>query len=226
MWYAFLFFIVLLVDQVTKAIAYALYGKSVMIIPKLFGFEAIPLNTGISFGWLADKSWAQPALIAITGVALLVFLIVFLKLPKRKRFLRFSIIMIMTGAAGNLIDRAVEQGVRDFIYMNFGFTEFNNNVADLAVTAGAVMFILALLFVDEDALFRKHKHHGGAGGEIAASAVPAEALPAADDPQDTAQPAEEQDFPQNETAPPAEGQDAPQSDAPPAEGRDAGKDRG
>ena len=157
MWYAFLFFIVLLVDQLTKAIAYALYGKSIMLIPGLFGFEAIPLNTGISFGWLSDKAWAQPALIAITGIALLVFLIVFLKIPKSKRFLRFSIIMIMTGAAGNLIDRAVEQGVRDFIYINLGFTEFCNNIADFAVTVGAVMFILALLFVDSDALFRRHK---------------------------------------------------------------------
>lgn len=157
MWYAFWFFVILLADQLSKAVAYALYGHGIMLIPNIFGFEAIPLNTGISFGFLAGKEWAQPALIAITGVALLVFLIVFLKIPKKKRFLRYSIIFIMTGAAGNLIDRCVEQGVRDFIYMNLGFTDFYNNVADLAVTAGVVLFILALLFVDEDALFRFRK---------------------------------------------------------------------
>ena len=177
MLYALLFFVLLLVDQLTKALAYATEVSHLAIIPGYFEIDMLRnpatdnLNTGMSFGIAGDEPWAIPVFIAITCVALVVFLIVVMKLPSKKRFLRVSIVFIMAGAAGNLIDRVALGGVRDFIYMNFGFTSFWNNVADLAITAGAVMFILALLFVDDDALFRfgKNKREKQAVAETAAS---------------------------------------------------------
>ncbi|HJB93230.1 MAG TPA: signal peptidase II [Candidatus Borkfalkia stercoripullorum] len=177
MLYALLFFVLLLVDQLTKALAYATEVSHLAIIPGYFEIDMLRnpatdnLNTGMSFGIAGDEPWAIPVFIAITCVALVVFLIVVMKLPSKKRFLRVSIVFIMAGAAGNLIDRVALGGVRDFIYMNFGFTSFWNNVADLAITAGAVMFILALLFVDDDALFRfgKNKREKQAVAEAAAS---------------------------------------------------------
>ena len=177
MLYALLFFVLLLVDQLTKALAYATEVSHLAIIPGYFEIDMLRnpatdnLNTGMSFGIAGDEPWAIPVFIAITCVALVVFLIVVMKLPSKKRFLRVSIVFIMAGAAGNLIDRVALGGVRDFIYMNFGFTSFWNNVADLAITAGAVMFMLALLFVDDDALFRfgKKKKEKQAVAEAAAS---------------------------------------------------------
>ncbi len=177
MLYALLFFVLLLVDQLTKALAYATEVSHLAIIPGYFEIDMLRnpatdnLNTGMSFGIAGDEPWAIPVFIAITCVALVVFLIVVMKLPSKKRFLRVSIVFIMAGAAGNLIDRVALGGVRDFIYMNFGFTSFWNNVADLAITAGAVMFILALLFVDDDAVFRfgKKKKEKQAVAEAAAS---------------------------------------------------------
>ena len=177
MLYALLFFVLLLVDQLTKALAYATEVSHLAIIPGYFEIDMLRnpatdnLNTGMSFGIAGDEPWAIPVFIAITCVALVVFLIVVMKLPAKKRFLRVSIVFIMAGAAGNLIDRVALGGVRDFIYMNFGFTSFWNNVADLAITAGAVMFIRALLFVDDDALFRfgKKKKEKQAVAEAAAS---------------------------------------------------------
>ena len=177
MLYALLFFVLLLVDQLTKALAYATEVSHLAIIPGYFEIDMLRnpatdnLNTGMSFGIAGDEPWAIPVFIAITCVALVVFLIVVMTLPSKKRFLRVSIVFIMAGAAGNLIDRVALGGVRDFIYMNFGFTSFWNNVADLAITAGAVMFILALLFVDDDALFRfgKKKKEKQAVAEAAAS---------------------------------------------------------
>ena len=64
------------------------------------------------------------------------------------------------------------QAVRDFIYMNFGFVDFSNNVADLEITVGAVMLIICLLFVDEEAVFRP------APKEAAVQEGKGEALPA------------------------------------------------
>lgn len=175
--YAILFFVLVFADQLTKAIAYATDVSHLVIIPGILEIDKMSnpatgdLNTGMSFGIAGDEEWAIPVFIAVTCVALVIFFIALAKLPARKRFLRLSIVFIMAGAAGNLIDRAVLQGVRDFIYMNFGFTAFWNNVADLVITAGAVMFILALLFIDDDALFRfgKKKEEKKALEEAAAS---------------------------------------------------------
>ena len=188
MLYALLFFVLLLVDQLTKALAYATEVSHLAIIPGYFEIDMLRnpatdnLNTGMSFGIAGDEPWAIPVFIAITCVALVVFLIVVMKLPSKKRFLRVSIVFIMAGAAGNLIDRAVLEGVRDFIYMNLGFTSFWNNVADLVITAGAVMFILALLFIDDDALFRfgKRKKEEKTVEEAAASLPEGEAAVGSD----------------------------------------------
>lgn len=160
MGYAILFLAVLIADQLTKAIAFALYGNASALHEWISNFLGIKttVNDGISLGWLGDKEWLQPVVIALTCLAVVVFFIVFLKLGKNRRFLRTALVLIIVGAVGNLIDRAVMQGVRDLIYMNFGFVDFSNNIADDAVTVGAVMFVLALLFVDKEAIFRFRKN--------------------------------------------------------------------
>ena len=154
--YAFIFFLLLLADQLSKALAAGLNFEYVQVIPNFLQFH-FTLNPGIAYGSFADAEWLQPTVIAVTCVALVAFFVFFLKIAKDRRFLRTALIFIMIGAAGNLIDRAVMQEVRDFILVsvgNIGFLNFNCNVADIAITVGAVMFILALLFVDREALFR------------------------------------------------------------------------
>ena len=158
--YLFVFLILLFADQITKAAAFAVYGSNgplVYWIPNFLGLDTC-YNSGASFGIAADKEWALPLFIGLTAVAVAVLLVVFFRISKRRRFLRTSLVLIMSGAIGNLIDRIVFQSVRDLIHMNFGFVSFSNNIADLVITVGAVMFILALLFVDDDAIFRPHKH--------------------------------------------------------------------
>lgn len=157
--YLLLFLLVLFADQITKAIAFAVLGPNSGLhvwIPDFLGIKTT-VNTGVSFGWFGDEPWAMPVFIAVTAVALVVFFIFFIKTARRKRFLRVALVLIMAGAAGNLIDRSVMSGVRDLIWMNFGFVQFSNNLADIAIFIGAVMFILALLFVDDDAVFRPNK---------------------------------------------------------------------
>lgn len=171
------FLILLLADQVSKAVAYAMIGpgESVVVIPGFLEFDPLEgLNTGASYGLLADWDFAQPFLIIVTCIALIVMLIVLVKLQKHKRFLRGSLAVIMAGAAGNLVDRIVDSGVRDFIDLsvgNIGFLNFNCNVADIAVTVGAVMLILALLFVDRDSLVRSLMHKKKEKEEVLAAAA-------------------------------------------------------
>lgn len=157
---AIVFFLLLFLDQITKAAAFALMDVNEPVrfwLGKMFGFDTL-INKGMSFGIGADQPWALPLFIGLTSLAIVVMLFFVFRLRPKHRFLRTSLVLIMSGAAGNLIDRVVLGGVRDLIYMDFGFTCFSNNVADLVIFFGAICFILALLFIDEEALFRLGKN--------------------------------------------------------------------
>ena len=178
------FLVLLAADQITKAIAFAVMGENApvtMVIPGFLGFNTV-LNEGISFSIGEDGEWTQPIVIAITAVASIVIAVLICKIPKRRLLLRYALVLILAGAVGNLIDRIAMQAVRDFIYMNFGFVDFSNNVADLEITVGAVMLIICLLFVDEEAVFRSAPKESPAqemkGEEPPAGGLKEEELPA------------------------------------------------
>ena len=176
------FLVLLAADQITKAVAFAVMGENAavtMVIPGFLGFNTV-LNEGISFSIGEGVEWTQPIVIAITAAASIVIAVLICKLPKRRLLLRYALVLILAGAVGNLIDRIAMQAVRDFIYMNFGFVDFSNNVADLEITVGAVMLIICLLFVDEEAIFRSAPKEAAVqeGKGEALPAQGAEALPA------------------------------------------------
>ena len=163
--YAIVFLLLVLLDQGTKAAAFALVDVNEPVrywLGKVFGIDRL-INKGMSFGIGSDTPWALALFIALTSVAIVVLLAFIIKLNKKRRFLKTALVLIMAGAAGNLIDRCILGGVRDLIYMDFRFIInsdylcFSNNIADIVITVGAVMFVLALLFVDSDAIFRAHK---------------------------------------------------------------------
>ena len=178
------FLVLLAADQITKAVAFAVMGENApvtMVIPGFLGFNTV-LNEGISFSIGEGGEWTQPIVIAITAAASIVIAVLICKLPKRRLLLRYALVLILAGAVGNLIDRIAMQAVRDFIYMNFGFVDFSNNVADLEITVGAVMLIICLLFVDEEAIFRSAPKEAavqeGKGEEPPAEGLKEEELPA------------------------------------------------
>ena len=179
------FLVLLAADQITKAIAFAVMGENApvtMVIPGFLGFNTV-LNEGISFSIGEGDEWTQPIVIAITAVASIVIAVLICKIPKRRLLLRYALVLILAGAVGNLIDRIAMQAVRDFIYMDLGFIKpFSNNVADLEITVGAVMLIICLLFVDEEAIFRPAPKESPAqemkGEEPPAGGLKEEELPA------------------------------------------------
>ena len=178
------FLVLLAADQITKAVAFAVMGENAavtMVIPGFLGFNTV-LNEGISFSIGEGGEWTQPIVIAITAAASVVIAVLIFEIPKRRLLLRYALVLILAGAVGNLIDRIAMQAVRDFIYMNFGFVDFSNNVADLEITVGAVMLIICLLFVDEEAVFRSAPKESPAqemkGEEPPAGGLKEEELPA------------------------------------------------
>ena len=104
-------------------------------------------NRGAAFSFLDDAGgWQRWFLVAVsTGVSL--FIAVWLaRVYRQQRLLSWSLCLILGGAVGNLVDRAVQGYVVDFLvfyYDSFYFPAFN--VADAAITCGAALLILDML---------------------------------------------------------------------------------
>lgn len=113
-------------------------------------------NRGVAFGMFSGQRWFILLLTGIIAVGLIWF---YVTMPKKKEYfpLRVSLVLVLSGAVGNIIDRLFRGYVVDF----FEFTFFDwpvFNVADIYVVAGVILLALMIVFVvkDED-LERKKK---------------------------------------------------------------------
>lgn len=142
-------------DQLTKYLLTASLhsaGGTIVVIPDILTF-IYSENTGASFGIFSDAPWV----IMIISIATCIALIVYLLIQKKKahKFLRFSIIVLIAGAVGNIYDRLVFGYVRDFIDYTFLETWFNINfaicnVADIVLFIGAGMLLFYIIFIYKD----------------------------------------------------------------------------
>ena len=132
-------------DQWAKSMAY-----STVLIKGVFEL-LYSENRGAAFGILQGKQWFFFLVAAAVVIAVLVFVA---KLPSGSRYLPLYIAMILllSGAVGNLIDRAVRGFVVDFFYFSLiDFPIFN--VADCYVVCAAGLLILLIgFFYKEDEL--------------------------------------------------------------------------
>jgi signal peptidase II len=72
------------------------------------------------------------------------------RLPPTERLKRVLLGLILGGAVGNLIDRIYDGAVIDFIEMGIGGHWWPvYNVADIAVSVGAVLHLFQLLFLSQ-----------------------------------------------------------------------------
>ena len=137
---------IILLDQITKAI---LIGKNITIIPNILNFTYTE-NTGVAFGIGSSNL----ILIIIVNIVVLGIIIKFIK--ERKEQVNFSIlislILILSGGIGNLIDRIVRGYVIDFIDVNlFKFPNFN--IADISISIG----IISLIFILCNSILKEKK---------------------------------------------------------------------
>ncbi|KJS35631.1 MAG: peptidase A8 signal peptidase II [Hyphomonas sp. BRH_c22] len=99
-------------------------------------------NRGMSYGFLQSEGimrWVLSAVMLVIALGFLVWL-----MRAEGRLLKLSLAMVVGGAFGNLIDRVRFGAVVDFINANDLFFPWVFNVADAAISVGAV-----LLFVDQ-----------------------------------------------------------------------------
>ena len=105
-------------------------------------------NQGIAFGLFSfNENYIYNILTALIALVTLVILIMILK---NDGFKRFSLLMIMGGALGNLYDRIFFSAVPDFLDFHVGnFHWFIFNVADIFITIG-VIFMILIEFIDNN----------------------------------------------------------------------------
>ena len=136
-WLIILGICIILLDQITKAI---LIGKNTTVIPNVLNFTYTE-NTGVAFGIGSNNL----LFIIIVNIIVLGMIIKFIK--EREEQVNFSIlislILILSGGIGNLIDRIVRGYVIDFIDINvFNFPNFN--IADISISIGIILLIFIL----------------------------------------------------------------------------------
>jgi signal peptidase II len=136
--------VVLLVDQCTKLLADAMLvlHQPVAVIPYFALMKAY--NSGAAFSFLSEASgWQRWFFVALAMVVIGVLLVWLRRLPAAEMRTRLALVLILGGAAGNLIDRLVYGYVIDFIdiyYDNWHWPAFN--VADAAISVGAFLLLL------------------------------------------------------------------------------------
>ena len=145
-------------DQITKLIVRKTLplGDSRSIIPEFLDLTHVH-NTGAAFGLLnaADFPYKPAVMIGIAAVALVAIAAYATQLGFHERMARFGLALILGGAFGNLIDRAVAGYVVDFVDVDWGATHFwAFNVADSAITLGAVLVLLDMIGIG-----RRHASH-------------------------------------------------------------------
>lgn len=137
-------------DLYTKHLASTLleYGMSVPVLP-VFKFTLLH-NHGAAFSFLADQGGWQRWFFAILAVVVSGILIRWLASLKKDTWLAIAIALVLGGALGNLHDRILLGYVVDFLHFHWEANHFPAfNIADSAITVGAIMMALDL--------FRSHQ---------------------------------------------------------------------
>jgi signal peptidase II len=138
---------IVLTDIVTKAIAVDRLAPAHVPHEVIGDFVRLTLsyNRGAAFG-LNLGDWSRPGFIALTFVAFAVLFSLYRSSAADARLRVIAIASITAGAAGNLLDRMRSaRGVVDFLDIGIGSWRWPTfNVADMAVTFGAIALAVAL----------------------------------------------------------------------------------
>lgn len=144
--------VVIVLDQFTKYLVmqHLTLMQPVKILP--FLNFTLYLNTGAAFNFLGGAGgWQIYALSAFSIIVAIGFIIWLLRMRHNQRLLALSVSLIVGGALGNTIDRIRLAHVIDFISLHWhGWYFAIFNVADSAITVGAVFLFVSLVFFDKN----------------------------------------------------------------------------
>lgn len=135
--------IIVLADQFTKVLILGYYKLGDSTYVTSFFNIVRAHNTGAAFSFLAGASGWQRWFFTGIGIVATLFILWMLRSHSHQKLFAFALACILGGAVGNVVDRLLHGYVVDFIQVHWGgwyFPAFN--VADSAITAGAIGLIL------------------------------------------------------------------------------------
>jgi signal peptidase II len=106
-------------------------------------------NPGIAFSLFANSSSPALRILLIAGAVAIIAAIAWLLVASRNlsTLNAAGLALLLGGATGNVTDRILHGGVTDFIEVFLGTYRWPAfNVADSAITIGAILLILEVLF--------------------------------------------------------------------------------
>ena len=144
----FLIIFIFFLDRVSKFYVISQNEKNIsadLFTSKFLNISLI-WNEGIAFGLLSfDESYFYNFL---TVLIIIVIIVIFFMILKSKGFKKYSFLMILGGALGNLYDRIFFKAVPDFIDFHIGnFHWFIFNVSDIFISSG-VLFLITLELIN------------------------------------------------------------------------------
>lgn len=135
-------------DQLSKvwAVRFLEPVGTMPAVPGLFNFTFLENgNTGGAWGIFSGR---QGMLILLSAVLMLVILYLIISKKITNHMAVVSLVLVLAGGIGNLIDRLRQGFVVDFIQFDFWKSFPIFNVADICVTIGIILFCVYILFID------------------------------------------------------------------------------
>ena len=139
----------IVIDQYTKFMVtlHIPLSYSINIVEGFFNLTHVR-NSGVAFGIFSEQnSELKPyLLIFVSIIAIIAILVIFHQTERQKRLVQGGLVLVFSGAIGNLIDRVLHKEVIDFIDIFFNNRHWPAfNVADACITIGVILLAADLL---------------------------------------------------------------------------------
>ncbi|SMN01157.1 Lipoprotein signal peptidase [uncultured Candidatus Thioglobus sp.] len=134
----------ILTDQLSKWLAYEYLG---VFSKQINSFLSLTFaqNYGAAFSLLAQQDgWQRYFLSGISAAASIAIIIWMFRTPAKNTLKLSALMLILSGALGNMIDRVYNGFVIDFIHVHYNTWSFPIfNLADSFISVGVVLLLLA-----------------------------------------------------------------------------------
>lgn len=152
----------LAIDQVSKALIVANFrfeGQTLPILQDFFHLTYVR-NSGAVFGIGGDHGWLLYFFVAAAFAASAFFVVMFVKsdkTDKRLFWFRLSLVLLVAGTLGNLIDRLFQPDHQVVDFLDFrGIWPYVFNFADMCLCVGIALFLFDQLILEP----KRGKAHG------------------------------------------------------------------
>ena len=138
---------IFILDRLTKI--YVIYLDKTNSGSEIFSSKFLNVylisNEGIAFGLLSFNQDTFYNFLTLF-IVIIIFIILYM-ITKSSGLKKYSLLMILGGALGNVFDRIIYKAVPDFIDFHVGnFHWFIFNVSDIFISVGVILMVILELF--------------------------------------------------------------------------------